>query len=103
MNREIILFDVSNTSKRIAKRATRVVEKSGLFFRGVLFFFFVVVVVVFRVIIRLKRRRAKEIYNTHTHKRVLYHHLQREKSARKEVHTREKERESSKFTFAERE
>ena len=94
MNREIILFDVSNTSKRIAKRATRVVEKSGLFFRGVLFVVVVVVVVVvFRVIIRLKRRRAKEIYNTHTHKRVLYHHLQREKSARKEVHTREKERE----------
>ena len=93
MNREIILFDVSNTSKRIAKRATRVVEKSGLFFRGVLFFVVVVVVDVFRVIIRLKRRRAKEIYNTHTHKRVLYHHLQREKSARKEVHTREKERE----------
>jgi uncharacterized ion transporter superfamily protein YfcC len=92
LNREIILFDVSNTSKRIAKRATRVVEKSGLFFRGVLFVV-VVVVVVFRVIIRLKRRRAKEIYNTHTHKRVLYHHLQREKSARKEVHTREKERE----------
>ena len=92
MNREIILFDVSNTSKRIAKRATRVVEKSGLFFRGFLFFV-VVVVVFFRVIIRLKRRRAKEIYNTHTHKRVLYHHLQREKSARKEVHTREKERE----------
>ena len=91
MNREIILFDVSNTSKRIAKRATRVVEKSGLFFRGVLFFF-VVVVVVFRVIIRLKRRRAKEIYNTHTHKRVLYHHLQREKSAREEVHAKEKER-----------
>ena len=91
MNREIILFDVSNTSKRIAKRATRVVEKSGLFFRG--FLFFVVVVFFFRVIIRLKRRRAKEIYNTHTHKRVLYHHLQREKSARKEVHTREKERE----------
>ena len=89
MKREIILFDVSNTSKRIAKRATRVVEKSGLFFR---FLFFEFVVFFFRVILRLKRRRAEEIYNTHTHKRALCHHLQREKSAREEVHAKEKER-----------
>ena len=67
-------------SFREKKRATHDLLKKAVWFFRFLFFFRV-------LIIRLKRRRAtKEIYNTHTHKRVLYHHLQREKSARKEVH-----------------
>ena len=82
LNRErtSIHFDCLINSFREKKRATRDLLKKAVWFFRFLFFFRV-------LIIRLKRRRAtKEIYNTHTHKRVLYHHLQREKSARKEVH-----------------
>ena len=89
LNRErtSIHFDCLINSFREKKRATRDLLKKAVWFFRFLFFFRV-------LIIRLKRRRAtKEIYNTHTHKRVLYHHLQREKSARKEVHGQKRKRE----------
>jgi hypothetical protein len=66
-------------SFREKKRATHDLLKKAVWFFRFLFSFVVAT--------------NKEIYNTHTHKRVLYHHLQREKSARKEVHGQKRKRE----------